>query len=161
MPTGAGKEMNPGNPQEWSASKSYLGIDSVFALLKFSVFACLFSSATVPFVDTVWLGDLPFMAIFQLPKLGCARWMIAEVVMPGMKYFGVSSGMYSPDYISARPYALALVYLLPLAGVILLVRIRRGFIAPYRAWVWGLVLAAVVDFFLTMYFRAQPGLTIY
>jgi hypothetical protein len=153
--------MKPDNPKQWSAEKSYLGKDSVFVLLKMAVFACLFSSITVPFVNSIWLGELPLMALFQLPKIGCANWMIAEVVIPGMDFFGISSGSYSPDHISARPYALGFVYLLPLLGVILLVRIRRGFVMPYRAWVWGLVIAATVDFFLTMHFRTQPGLTIY
>src|SRR5262245_60626594 len=78
-------------------------------LMTVKVFVLYFviSMATLPFIDALWLSELPVLAVPQLPKLLIAGWFRTGVVMPAISGLGLSSGSYSPDYIMARPYALA------------------------------------------------------
>lgn len=122
------------------------------------VLSCL----TLPFMGRVWLGELPVLAVIQLPKILVAGWLRTHVVMEAITLLGLSQGSFSPDYILARPYALALAYMIPMAilGVIILRRCsfsdeRLRFVA-----VAALVLA-VLDYACTLTFADGRTLTIY
>src|SRR3954468_21215999 len=69
------------------------------------------SIITLPFLDALWLGELPLPGIVQLPKTAFAGWLRTAVVMPALGPLGRSRGSFSPDYMTARPYALAIAYL--------------------------------------------------
>ncbi|WP_010586633.1 hypothetical protein [Schlesneria paludicola] len=81
----------------------------------------IISSVTIPFAGRYWYGELPILALIQLPKLLPAEWLRTHVVMPLIRALGMSAGSFSPDYLMARPYALLLSYLIPaviLAGLL-------------------------------------------
>lgn len=118
-------------------------------------------SVTIPFINAVWLGELPVLPVIQLPKITFAGWLRTEVVMKLIRLLGLSQGSFSPDYLMARPYALALAYLLPL-GIVLVtfwLRHRKTGLHPGRAWV--LVAVALVDYIMTLIFADHRFLTIY
>jgi hypothetical protein len=119
------------------------------------------SALTLPFLNALWLGELPLLAVVQLPKIGLAGWLRTQVVMVVIRALGLSRGSFSPDYIMARPYALVIAYLIPLGIILGVVWVRTRMEKPYRWWVWVLLIMAGVDFGLTLYFAGGPGLTIY
>ncbi len=119
------------------------------------------SVLTLPFLDTLWLGEVPLLALVQLPKTALASWLRTDVVMEAMRTLGVSQGSFSPDYIVARSYALTITYVIPL-GILFAtqwVRTRMGL--PYRRWSCILLLVAALDFCFIVVFAGGPGFTIY
>jgi hypothetical protein len=124
------------------------------------IYYCVVSTLTLPFINHLWLGELPLLAIIQRPKVSFAAWMRTEVVMEAIKWLGVSNGSFSPDYRMARPYALALAYLLPLMMIALL---SMRFRSPLEMQKLALVLLAVstIDYLATLQFAAARSLTIY
>jgi len=119
------------------------------------------SSLTLPFVGEVWLGELPLLAIIQLPKINFAGWLRVDVVMELMKVAGYSSGSFSPDYGRARTVALVLAYALPLLGLALAVRIVPRIELPSARLMCLLLALSAFDFGLTLHFTRTAGLTLY
>jgi hypothetical protein len=114
------------------------------------------SIATLPFVGSLWSGEIPVLGLLQIPKIKVALWLRCDVVMPLIKAFGLSAGSYSPDYMMARPYGLLLAYLIPgmvLFGFIFAGGRRRGIV-----WRWSLIVVGllVVDYFFVMFFGTNP-----
>lgn len=119
------------------------------------------SIATLPFLDSLWMGEVPLLALVQLPKVAVADGMRRGVVMPAIRWMGLSSGSFSPDYVRARPYALALAYLLFFGLVFLIVWIGGRRVSSARRWRWIALSAAVIDFGMTVWFARGPGLSVY
>ncbi|HYN64367.1 MAG TPA: hypothetical protein VES36_07170 [Candidatus Limnocylindrales bacterium] len=136
--------------RDWSAL-SLQGLVLYFAV----------SMGTLPFLNAIWLGELPLLAVPQGPKLLVAGWLRTGVVMPGISALGLSKGSFSPDFVLARPYALAIAYLIPVAGVLVVAWVRTRLVRPYRIWAWLVLVAAVLDYVLTLKFATQPALTVY
>lgn len=123
---------------------------------------CIVSTLTLPLIGQVWLGDLPLLAIVQLPKIQVAGWLRTEVVMEAIKLIGVSKGAFSPDYIMARPYALAIAYLIPMLVVAGVSWPRfRSYHPKGLLVVIGFFMTAVIDYMFTLLFAAGRVLTIY
>ena len=119
------------------------------------------SSLTLPLLDALWLGELPLLAIVQVPKMELARWLQSDVVRPTMAALGLSQGSPSRDHFMTRPLALAIVYVLVL-GPVLTVLWRSGRMTrSSRFWACIVLLAAAIDFVLTLRLAGGPGLTIY
>jgi hypothetical protein len=153
--------MNP-NPQS-QANAGLRAERGIFArVLWFLVGYCAISCLTLPFIGRVWLGELPVLAVIQLPKIAVAGWLRTHVVMETITFLGFSRGSFSPDYILARPYALALTYLIPMV-VIGFIGLRRSrFIDRRRNFVTVIFLvAAAIDYVFTLIFADGRYLTIY
>lgn len=135
--------------------------DWTLAALKGCVIYFVVSMATLPFVDALWLGELPVVAVPQLPKVLIAGWFRTGVVMPAIGVLGLSSGSFSPDYVMARPYALALAYLVPVVALLAVTWLRRRMARPYRFWSCLLLCVAALDYLLTLRLTHTPGLTLY
>jgi len=95
---------------------------------------CAVSILTLPFINRVWFGEIPVIALIQVPKTRFVGWLRTDVVMPVIRMLGLSRGSFSPDYLLAR---------------------------PYRAWCIALLLAAAIDYCLTLALAGGPGLSIY
>jgi hypothetical protein len=123
---------------------------------------CCVSCLTLPFINAIWLGELPLLAVIQIPKILFAGWLRTGVVMKVIDVFGLSRGSFSPDYILARPYALAIAYLVPMI-VIGIIALRRWKPADSRRGLLlaGFFVAAIVDYVCTLLFAEGRGLTIY
>jgi len=153
--------MNASTPiQDTSAQRSDRGIFTkvLWGLVGYCALSCL----TLPFISRWWLGELPVLAVIQLPKIAVAGWLRTHVVMEVITWLGLSAGSFSPDYILARPYALAVVYLIPMVivGVVGLYPLQR--MASARGLVTAIFLvAATLDYVFTLIFADGRSLTIY
>jgi hypothetical protein len=119
------------------------------------------SIVTLPFLDALWFGEVPLLALIQVPKTALAAWLRTDMVMPAIAAMGWSRGSFSPDYLMARPYALAIAYVLALGVVFLVLCVCGQLSRSPRRWVWLTLAAAFVDFAFTLWFAGGPGLTIY
>lgn len=138
---------------------SYWHPESVLVWLLTGYFALC--SVTIPFINTWWLGELPVLAVIQLPKTVLAGWLRTEVVMKAIRLLGLSYGSFSPDYLMARPYGLALAYPIPL-GIVLAAFWLCNRETRFRLWpALVLVAVALVDYVMTLIFTHQRFLTIY
>ena len=129
--------------------------------LWFLVGYCCLSMLTLPFLNSLWLGEVPVLAVIQLPKTLPAIWARTGIVMPAIRVLGVSRGSFSPDYILARPYGLLLVYLVPAAAIAGCAFVSTP--APKsgkRLPALVLVLLSI-DYVLTLMLAGGPGLTVY
>lgn len=122
------------------------------------------SILTLPVLDSLWLGEIPLLALIHIPKTAIAHWLRTDVVMPIVSAAGWSRGSFSPDYIMARPYALAIAYVMLLGFVFVALgvgrRVMRSPGVPWR-WVGITLIAAAVDFAAMLWLAGGPGLTIY
>lgn len=122
----------------------------------------LASILTLPFKDAIWVfGELPLLPCLQVPKIPPANWLREHVVMVTIKKSGLSAGSFSPDYGMARPYALAIVYLIPLCLLLATVWVRTKLTRPYRRWMCATLVFALLDFWFTLRFAGGPGLSFY
>src|SRR6266478_8860495 len=112
----------------------------------------LASILTWPFLNRWWIGKLAALAVPQLPKVFFAEWFRVYVVMNLIKWLGFSAGSYSPDHIAARPYALALAYLIPLCILLTILFVRTRLAPSCRRPALVLVCLAIVDYFATLHF---------
>ena len=120
------------------------------------------STLTLPFLNSLWLGELPVLGLFQLPKLPLAHWIRVHVVMEVINRLGLSSGSFSPDYGMARPYALMITYLIPVV-VVLALGWRR--IRPVNRKPGSLVIvyliATAIDFVATLLLAGNRNVSMY
>ena len=119
------------------------------------------SIVTLPFLDSIWIGELPLLALVQVPKVFVAGWIRTDVMMPVIRMLGLSRGSFSPDYIMARPYALALAYGLVFGLVLGMLRMSKRFTPAARRWAYVALAAAAIDFALTLWLAGGLGLTVY
>jgi hypothetical protein len=151
----------PQVPQEKAKSESPKRDAFVTVLLCLTGY-CVISSFTLPFINSIWLGELPLLALIQLPKLIVAGWLRKDVVMEAIHVLGLSKGSFSPDFVLARPYALAIAYLVPLILIAVISWWKYRSLSPRRRPVLaGLFVAAAIDFVVTLIFADGRYLTIY
>lgn len=77
----------------------------------------LLSALSLPLVNRVWLGELPLLALIQLPKM-LLKGFIQHGLMYLMRMLGQSSGSFSPDYLATQGLAVVLMALVPMLVVI-------------------------------------------
>ena len=131
------------------------------SILVIMILYCIVCSLTLPFVNALWLGEIPPLAIVQLPKIQLADWLRSGLVMRAIEALGYSRGSFSPDYIRARPYALAIAYLIPLGLVIVPTWLRTHLARPFRKLILRLLFVAAIDYGVTLFFGSQRFITRY
>jgi hypothetical protein len=97
----------------------------------------------------------------QAPKVALAEWAKQEVVQPAMRAWGLSKGSPSPDSLTARPYALAIASVVPLAALVLVVGLRTRLAGPFVRWAVAVLALAALDFCCILRFAGGPGFTIF
>ena len=119
------------------------------------------SIVTIPSVNSIWIGELPVLALIQCPKTVPANSMRYYYAARLAKKLNISKGSFSPDYEFARPFALIIVYAFPLLILMffytLFVKDKKGTVK----YVLILLFFAVLDCLYTLYFSHTPSLTIY
>jgi hypothetical protein len=123
----------------------------------------LVSIVTLPALNAIWIGELPLLAVIQLPKTKPAMYLRANVVMPLIQDLGLSRGSYSPDLTLASPLAMALVCVVPMLLLLALSLWRRDFVRRHIRLVVGVAVLAIIDFGWTLMFASawNGGLSIY
>ena len=135
--------------------------DYYLLIIRGAAFYLLASALTLPFTASIWVGKIPLLALVQLPKVELAHWLIRHAAMPTIRMLGLSRGSFSPDYLLAKPYALAAAYLIPLGILLLIVWMRTRLRRRLLIWAVVLLIVAAIDFCYTLKFAEAPGLTIY
>lgn len=130
-------------------------------LLKAGIAYCLLSIITLPWVGSVWLGEIPLLALIQVPKLFVADWFRSDVVMGAIKVFGFSKGSFSPDYIMARPYGLGLACSIPLILVSLSLLLPACSSSRHRRLALIFFAVLIVDGMSTCVFADRRSLSLY
>ena len=90
---------------------------------------------TWPFVAEVWWGELPPLALYQMPKVGVAELLLDGPVLSAMDLLGLTSGAPSPDRSMGEPSALVLAYLLWIVVALGLARWRGGSLRRSSRWI--------------------------
>jgi hypothetical protein len=129
-------------------------------ILKSLIAYFVVSAATIPFAGKVWLGEIPLLALIQIPIVALAKWC-QDLVILGMRSTGLSTGSASPDLIASRPWGLVLAYLLALGPVLVAVWYWTRMKPPFGWLAAILALVAVVDFFLIVCLAGGPGFSMY
>src|SRR5262249_37775788 len=90
---------------------SWLRLISV-ALVGLAIYYYTYSFLTLPFVDDLWFGGIPPLAIVQLPK-SMLNHRIQDYLISWLPSLGLASGSPSPDMMLTGPWALGLTVTLP------------------------------------------------
>ena len=78
------------------------------------------SSLTLPFADDVWFGEIPLLALIQIPK-SFAISAVQDVMISWLPTLGLATGSASPDRILTHPWAIGTICIVPpllLCGVL-------------------------------------------
>lgn len=130
-------------------------------MLKLLAAYAVLSMATLPLKNEWWVGEMPMFVLPQTPKTQLAsdvrRILIFDVVRP----LGLSRGSFSPDWSLVRPYALAIVYVVPLAVWLTMIGRRTKFRPPHGWWALGVVVLAAADYCMTYVYSHGPGVSFY
>lgn len=143
------------------------GIDSVMRFLLWSSSVCFFISIlTIPFAGSLWWGEIPLLALIQVPKLSLAIWFRSSVVMPWIVRLGYSAGSFSPDYLLARPYGLLFPYMLLLIVILLSLGVRLAMHREFQRDRTALLIVlcpflVIVDYLMILQFANGPGFSMY
>lgn len=129
--------------------------------LKSGIAYCIISILTLPLMNALWLGEIPLLALIQIPKISIAGWLRTEVVMEAIKALGCSKGSFSPDYSTARPYGLGLAYSIPLFLVSLSLLIPACSSWRHRRLAMIFFAVLIVDGFCTYFFTSRRSLSLY
>lgn len=117
------------------------------------------SSLTLPFANSVWLGELPVLALVQLPK-SWAHDKVQNLIMAYMRSHGLSSGSPSPDMIRSSPWAFAVVFCVPAIVVLTMAAVSRN-LRQSRTLIVLFLLLAVIDAAVTIWFERTSSLSLF
>ncbi len=158
--------MVPGdiNPYESSLSASVSAVPHTTRrwLVLLVIGACVYygiSAATLPFTNWVWFGEVPPLALLQLPK-AILKDGVQTVLLSLLPVLGLSRGSPSPDYIATHGPALLCAVAVPALLIITLIGVLSR--DCLRVKLLGAVFGfATVDTFVTFWFDAVSNLKLY
>ncbi|HUQ71624.1 MAG TPA: hypothetical protein VM165_19000 [Planctomycetaceae bacterium] len=130
------------------------------AVLKCLVALGVMSVISLPFLDAVWVGEIPLVALVQIPKVEFAHEIQDVLIRHVLRPLGLSRSP-SPDSILTRPYALAIAYLIPLGLLLPILWKRTRMARPFGYWAGALLLLALLDYVLTLLLAGGPGFSMY
>jgi hypothetical protein len=117
---------------------------------------------TFPFLNTLWYGDIPLLAILHLPILIPANFIRRQMAITALRLNIKSLFSFSPAWRFFGPYALLIVLLIPLA--ISAFGFTKNFKNPKyskKSFYLLLLLSTVYFLCFILEFCNSPGLTIY
>jgi hypothetical protein len=130
-------------------------------LVKVGIGYCIVSIITLPLANLVWIGELPLLAVVQVPKLAVTGWLRKHVVMEAIKAMGLSKGSFSPDYIMARPFGLGLAYSIPIILVSLSLLLPGCASSSHRRLAIIFIAALLIDGLVTYFLADRHSLSMY
>ncbi|MCO6457836.1 MAG: hypothetical protein J5I93_21225 [Pirellulaceae bacterium] len=120
-----------------------------------------FSSATLPWADDVWLGEVPLLAFPQLPKMHLKS-VLQDGLIALLPLFGLDAGSPSPNSIRTHPWAMVLTAAGPPLLVIgLLLLPRSGRVGRRRALIAAVLAVATIDGLVTFWFDSTSRLSLF
>ncbi|MFO0913633.1 MAG: hypothetical protein U0795_11800 [Pirellulales bacterium] len=119
----------------------------------------LLSALSLPLVNRVWLGELPLLALIQLPKM----WL-KGIIQHGLTYLmrmlGQSSGSFSPDYLATHGLAVVLMALVPMLVVISCLALWPH-LANRRRLILMVLVSGLIDGAVTIGFARVSALNLF
>ena len=117
------------------------------------------SILTLPLADDLWLGELPLLAVVQIPKMFLAS-LIQKGMIALLPFLGLATGSISPDRILTHPWALGAALAAPALAVVCLL------LWPRRTLHWRGTLAAILvltalDAATTFWFDSSSSLSLF
>lgn len=120
----------------------------------------LLSALTLPFVNKVWFGEAPLLAIIQFPKTFLKSVVQHEGLLPFINWAGWSHGSASPDYAMTQGWAMGIMVCLPVLCFTTLLVLIRPF--PHRGRLIAATIAcALLDGIITLWFESASSLKLY
>ncbi|MCH9655972.1 MAG: hypothetical protein K0U86_08500 [Planctomycetes bacterium] len=120
----------------------------------------LLSALTLPFVNKVWLGEAPLLALIQVPKSFIKSVVQHECVLPFIHWAGWSRGSASPDYAMTQGWAMGIMVSVPAVCILILLLLVRPFPHHWR-WIAAVILCAILDGIVTLWFDSSSSLKLY
>lgn len=117
------------------------------------------SALTLPFVNAVWIGEVPILAAFQVPK-SLLKSVVHELLMFALRAMGMSNGSFSPDYIATHGWAMAIMVTTP-ALLMIAVLLFAQRTTQRRNLFLVLVACATLDAVTTLWFDHVSSLKLY
>lgn len=158
--SGRADERNPYASSEAPALAGGRGESWLFrGVIAVLVLYYLISIITLPFADDFWVGEIPVLALPQIPK-SMAFTFIRQTLISLMHVLGWSRGSASPDAIAATPWAFGILFVTPALLVLLLAATFRR-VWHHRRWLAVLLLLAFADSVVTLWFEWTSRLSIF
>jgi len=120
----------------------------------------LVSALTLPFVNKVWLGEAPLLALIQMPKSFIKSVVQYECLLPFIHWAGWSRGSASPDYIMTQDWAMGIMVSVPAICFLILLLLVRPFPHHWRL-IAAVIICALLDGIVTLWFDSTSSLKIY
>lgn len=117
------------------------------------------SAATLPFADSVWFGEMPVFAVWQLPKIFLHSYA-QTFFMWILSVTGWSAGSPSPDMMATQPYAMTAMVMLPGCMPLLLAAVSRS-LKNVRVPAIILLNLAVIDAGVSFWFEQTSRLSLF
>ena len=124
--------------------------------------ACVYygiSAMTLPFANVVWLGEIPPLAILQLPK-SFTKFVIQRFLLYAVNVLGLSRGSASPDHIATHGWAMVIMAAAPallLVAVFAFLRRERR----RNRLIAAVLIFASIDAIVTIWFDSSSRLKLY
>jgi hypothetical protein len=119
----------------------------------------LVSAVTLPFTNKVWVGEIPILAVFQLPK-SFLKSIAHDLLLSVVRALGWSRGSASPDSMMTHPWAMVLMLTAPaLLWIVVVCYLRRG--RTQTAVMAAILACAGIDAVVTFWFDASSSLKLY
>jgi hypothetical protein len=131
-------------------------------LLVFTVLVCAYyviSALTLPAANKIWLGEIPLLALVQIPK-AFLKTMVHKALMHAMHGLGISYGSFSPDFGATHGWAMLIMLTLP-ALLFATVLMRARGLEHRNRWVGLVLLLAAIDGMVTIWFDSVSRLKLF
>lgn len=120
---------------------------SIVAFCACSYYAA--SALTFPFLNAWWVGEVPPLAVFQIPK-SFLKSAVHEILMWAVSALGMSRGSFSPDYAATHDWAIGVMTAAPaLLLVAVFMLLRR--VPQRRKLVAMILICAAIDAIVTFW----------
>ena len=127
-----------------------------------SLLACgyyVVSALSLPFAGSFWIGELPILAVLQLPK-SFLKSAFQHLLLWMVEVLGLSRGSRSPDYLATHDLALGLMLAFPAVAIVGALLLPKR--VPNRGWWIGAVLlGAALDAAVTFWFDRSFSLKLF
>lgn len=117
------------------------------------------SALTLPFVNVIWLGELPPLALIQLPK-SFLKSAVHKILMSLLNAFGMSRGSFSPDYIATHDWAMGVMTIAPALLLVACILLLRR-VSYHRKLISMVSICASVDGIVTFWFDKTFNLKLF
>jgi len=117
------------------------------------------SALTLPFADDVWFGEVPPLAIIQLPK-SFLKSVVHDVLMSCVSALGLSRGSFSPDFIATHGWAMGIMTTAP-ALLLVAVFLFMPRVLHRRKLIAAILICASIDTIVTLWFDSVSNFKLY